>query len=498
MRFSLNLKPVLRVRCVVMSTVLFISSLAGAASNNPIPQVVGPPVPQAVVPGSGAFTLSVYGANFVQGAVVNWNRSPRETTFISAHELQAQILASDVANPTAGYITVTNPAPGGGVSSSSYGLVEVHERTKTISVKQPGVYTVGGGPGPVLAADFTNAGILDLVTGTSDSEGLVVLNVGNGDGTFQPAVSIGKHDISSMSFGDFDGDGTIDLIYGWQDGKMGICGDQPPYPPCYLKVLLNDGHKGFHGLPPFGRNVSDYANGIVVGDFNRDGILDLAVFEDGNGGGVFLGNGDGTFTHAGNFHLGFGGGYAVTADFNGDGILDLVVEYGNSLYILIGNGDGTFQKPRRIATDKYKIGNNGLPLFVNDFNGDGIADLVFCDKSYDAVGRIGVLLGNGDGTFQRPVYYPVENSSQGGFSFTAGDFRSDGKTDLIAATPGVNNEQFEVFWGTGNGNFQKGQRITLPDNFGGEGGFVPGDFNSDGLLDFVMVNAAGLWVYVQK
>jgi len=106
--------------------------LAPAFAGNPVPQVVGPVKPQAVAPGSSEFTLTVYGANFVSGAVVTWNGDARSTTFISARELQAQILVSDVAKPTAGYITVTNPPPGGGVSSSSYSLVEVHKPTKTI------------------------------------------------------------------------------------------------------------------------------------------------------------------------------------------------------------------------------------------------------------------------------------------------------------------------------------------------------------------------------
>src|SRR6202035_3256012 len=121
----------------VMSVVCCFLFLTSAFANNPIPTVVGPPVPQAVVPGGGEFTLTVYGANFVSGAVVSWNRSPRSTTFVSAKELKAQILASDVATATAGYITVSNPPPGGGVSSSSYGLVEVHTPTATIVADTP-------------------------------------------------------------------------------------------------------------------------------------------------------------------------------------------------------------------------------------------------------------------------------------------------------------------------------------------------------------------------
>ncbi len=472
--------------------------VASAFANNPIPTVVGPPVPQAVVPGSGEFTLTVYGANFVSGAVVNWNRSPRSTTFISARELQAQILASDVTKQTAGYITVTNPPPGGGVSSSSYAIVEVHTPTKTIAVNQPGVYLVDGNPSYVVTGDFYDDGILDLVTGAGS--GQVALNRGEGNGTFQSATTVGTsfYAGAGIGVGDFSGDGRLDLVYGYQEGKSGFC-DYAGSPPCYLKVLMGDGRGDFHGLHPFGRYGNQYPAGIVVGDFNGDGILDLAVFEVSSGGGVFLGNGDGTFKHVWNFYLGYSGGHAVAADFNGDGKLDLVVEYEKSLYLLLGNGDGTFQKARRIVTDKYSVDACNavtVGLLVNDFNGDGNADLAFCDFSLTNPARIGVLLGNGDGTFQKVVYYAT--GFRDGLSFAAGDFRSDGKTDLIVSTPGQSGAEFEVFWGNGDGTFQKAKRISLPDNFGGQIGLVPGDFNSDGLLDFVMVNASGLWVYVQK
>jgi hypothetical protein len=102
------------------SVVLLLSlSTTIAFAQNPVPQIVGPVAPSAVAPGSGGFTLTVYGANFVSGAVVNWNGQKRFTTFVSARELQAQILAPDIAQNTAGTISVTNPPPGGGNSSAS-------------------------------------------------------------------------------------------------------------------------------------------------------------------------------------------------------------------------------------------------------------------------------------------------------------------------------------------------------------------------------------------
>ena len=328
------------------------------------------------------------------------------------------------------------------------------------------------------------------------------MNVGKGDGTFQSAITIGQDYFggAGIGFGDFNDNGTLDLVYGWQDSKSGLC-DYQGNPPCYLKVLLNKGSGKFHGLPPFGRYSNQVAAAVIAGDFNNDGILDLAAFE-GYDVLVFLGNGDGTFKRKQTIHFQNPGGFAaVTADFNGDGKLDLVAAYGsNNLYLMLGNGDGTFQKPRRILTDKYEIGcgTGQGSLAVNDFNGDGNPDLAFCDRrsSGGSVAvRLGILLGNGDGTFQRVAYYSP-GAPYGGF-FAAGDFNSDGKTDLIFS--GLDSEyspQFDVLWGNGDGTFQRPKRIYLPHFYGGLP--VLGDFNSDGLLDFVEVVPEGLWVYVQK
>jgi hypothetical protein len=447
--------------------------VASAFAANPVPQVVGPPKPQAVVPGSGAFTLTVYGSNFVSGAVVNWNRSPRTTTFISARELQAQILATDVAKPTAGYITVTNPPPGGGLSSSSYAIVEVHKPTKTINPGQPNQYFSGNVPWYAVAADFTHDGKLDLVTGFS----VVDFSKGNGDGTFQPGYTIGGNYFSGcgIAFGDFDGDNNLDLVYGWGPTNG---------PPTYLRVLLGKGNGRFRGLPRFGFLLNDLATGIVAGDFNGDGKLDLAAGYEGGirGGNVYLGNGDGTFKKV--WHLAEGGSIAA-ADFNGDGKLDLVVDNQGYLFVMLGNGDGTFQKERKIA----QVLGGGLA--VNDFNGDGIADVAFADE---IKGRIGVLIGKGDGTFEKPVFYSAGVVQNQNFEFAVGDFNSDGNTDVIVSQIG-NSAKFLILLGKGDGTFQKAQKLQLA--AATESGIVVGDFNSDGLLDFIILGDGAL-VYLQK
>jgi len=463
---------------------------ASAFANNPIPTVVGPPVPQAVAPGSGEFTLKVYGANFVSGAVVNWNRSPRSTTFISARELHAQILASDVAAPTAGYITVTNPPPGGGGSSSSYVIVEVHAPTSTIVARKPHVYLAGDTPYLLIMSDFNNDGIVDFAV-AHGSEIRVLL--GNGDGTFGHGTiaTFGYFDTGEFASGDFNNDGNEDLVFG----------ANPNGPPTWLKVTFGAGNGKFTAGPR-SFHFDNYPVGVAVGDFNRDGNLDVAAANFARVA-ILLGQGDGSFKHLKDYQD-LGAYVLLPADFNGDGIIDLAVLYGEGdggLFIQLGNGDGTFQPPRLVDSNPHLGCGFSTNLWVTDFNGDGKADLAYCERDANG-GKIWVALGNGDGTFQKPVSLTVL-AYQGAFSFAVGDFNSDGKTDLVANYfTSINPPQTEtdLFLGNGDGTFKKKKIISLPGEpfYNAELGIVPGDFNSDGLLDFIFLQPEAPTVFVQK
>jgi hypothetical protein len=149
---------------------------------------------------------------------------------------------------------------------------------------------------------------------------------------------------------------------------------------------------------------------------------------------VLLGNGDGTFQAALVFSAPSGaGGAIVVADVNNDGKPD-VIAAGGTLGVFLGNGDGTLQ-----PEVTYTGGGFGtVSVAVADVNGDRKLDLIAVNQQMVATsnGGIGVLLGNGDGSFQPAVTYL--SGGQNAVSSVVGDVNSDGRLDVVVANDSMN------------------------------------------------------------
>ena len=284
----------------------------------------------------------------------------------------------------------------------------------------------GFGSPAIEVADVNADGKPDLLVAVTkfdwdyDRHSLVGLLLGNGDGTFQPIVTFNSTDQAAgdIAVADVNGDHEPDLL---------VAND------FNVAVLLGNGD-GTFGAPQFYDTDGQVNASIAVGDFNGDGRLDLVVAAASAC--ILMGNGDGTFQPA----VTYGSGginpeFVAVADVNGDSRLDLLVANtdSNSVGVLLGNGDGTFQP----AASYGSGGTNAAAVAVADVNGDGKPDLLVANNcGVDEAcggfaGVLGVLLGNGDGTFQAAVTYL--SGGAGANSVIATDVNGDGKPDVLMA-----------------------------------------------------------------
>lgn len=289
---------------------------------------------------------------------------------------------------------------------------------------QQGVSVSATTPLGVVVGDFNGDGKQDLAVANRGTNSSIAIYLGNGDGTFQagavyPAASGSNYQILAMA--DFNGDGIQDLVV--SDSAH----DQ-------VAVLLGVGDGTFGPVGLF--STGHFPWNIAIGDVNGDGNPDIVTADDGdNSVTLLLGNGDGTF-RKGVFPTGgvISSGSVALADFNGDGKLDLAVteEPANTVYILLGNGDGTFG-----AETAYTMNKGPYYLTIGDFNHDGQKDIITANAD-SGTGSIGVLLGNGDGTFQPATTYPAAGDV---IYATVQDFNGDDQVDAVAVT----SKGLEVF-----------------------------------------------------
>ena len=429
-------------------------------------------------------------------------------------------------------------------------------------------YSTGSGSVPVQLAlgDMNGDGRLDIVCTNYYSNSVGVL-LGNGDGTFATMMSCstGARCLPyPVALGDINSDHHLDIVVACATGNGLLFfagGDElscslTRYPlsgarsPVILAdfnsdnhldiavmdandrnvvVVLGDGHGAFGIQTVYPIESAGEPRDAIAIDFNRDEILDLVVSVYNNDEVViFYGNGDGTFTLARSYSTGFGSKPfdIAVADFDSNNQLEIVVivtgingvavltEYiaaefvkqvvystgstpqpfsvaagdfthnnrsdvivvnsgTDDLSVLVGSGNGTFEREM-----VYKMGSNSQPYYVItcDVDQDQQLDIVSVNSKLNS---ITVLMGQSDGTFANQTMYSTGNDSHP-FAGASADLNNDGRLDLITANEGT--DSIGVLFGFNYTTFRSPVSYSSNDSFR-PFGIAASDFNNDGFQD---------------
>jgi hypothetical protein len=235
----------------------------------------------------------------------------------------------------------------------------------------------------------------------------------------------------------------------------------------------------------------------ATGDFNGDGIPDLTVTDTTSATSpiiyIFPGNGDGTFgTPITNPGI-VGVTSLVVQDFNGDGFADIAVTVSNqnAVLVLLGKGDGTFQ-----PAVSYPVGTTPTIAMTLQSRGNGIADLAILSQTDNS---LGVLIGNADGTFLPEVTYPLSITNEIPEQLIAADVTGDGLQDIVASfaptlTSTTDSYSVGVLAGVGDGTYRPFVPYNLPNIFTSL--FAVADLNRDGLSDLVVPDSGDYTINV--
>jgi hypothetical protein len=323
--------------------------------------------------------------------------------------------------------------------------------------------------------DVNADGKLDVVSFNSGANNIQIF-LGVGDGSFVEAPGSPITGLSfpmDGDFADFDGDGNIDIA---------VANSQPGPGGNGVTVLLGDGTGRFIPAPGGPYAAGGQVRGIAAGDFNNDGIADIAAtVSNADGVMVLLGDGTGRFTERA------GGKIPTVAaspllifatDFNEDGNRDLVLTTSSEIVLLAGDGYGNFTR-----STVQPPGGPASALIPRDMNRDGHIDLVTTQAS--SPGTVSVLLGDGTGRFTPAPGTPVTVGSVP-LSATVADFNGDRIPDVIVAN--ANDHNFSLLLGDGTGRLTAAPGSPFP-----AGDHIPidvhsGDLNGDRIPDLLFAD----------
>lgn len=328
-------------------------------------------------------------------------------------------------------------------------------------------YRVGTGALSLAVADFDGDGTPDVASANQVSASVSVL-LNGGDGSFGPVMTYSTGpDPATIMAADFNKDSRQDLAV-------------VSFGANTLSVFIGNGDGTFQPRVDFPTGLSPFSFRIANGDFNTDGIPDIAVTSVGllaDSVAVMIGQGDGSFALGTFLRPGTQQSSIVTADFDQDRKLDLAISGAGLVSIALGNGDGTFGSFQPVSSGLCGV----TTLTATDLNRDAIVDLV---GGEGICGTAVVMLGAGGGQFNTANI--LDTLAGALHAIVAGDFDLDGKNDLAMSFQGPS--QFLVFPGNGDGTFRQSQAFLVGTNLSGLTSIVAADFNRDGKLDLVVAD----------
>jgi len=280
---------------------------------------------------------------------------------------------------------------------------------------------------------------------------------------FTESAQFGTRYSISIAWGDYDGDGDLDMAVGNYNQQN------------YLYV--NNGDGTFAEQAQFGTGKT-YA--VAWGDCDNDGDLDIAV---GNGlyeqNYLYINNGDGTFTESAQFGTGYNRSVAW-GDYDNDGDIDLAVgNYNQQNYLYVNNGDGTFTEQAQFGTA------DTASVAWGDYDNDGDLDLAvgnyFNQQNY-------LYVNNGDGTFTEQAQFGTGYT----FSVAWGDYDNDGDLDL--AVGNHDNQQNYLYVNNGDGTFTESAQFGM----GNTRSVAWDDYDNDGDLDLAVGNNGQSYLYTNN